>query len=1186
MLTSHRISRAICAFALILSPIVLNGQTLVATIQTSPQPPLTNPNQMILNAATNKVYVAGDQGHIDILNASTNKRIGFVTPPTTDAVIQFFANPTNGRTYALTANTIFMIDGAADTVTQTLSVPQTTFVAADYIPATDRFYVSEATGATNQVVVLDGTTLTQVAVLLSGSNANLSIPQVPTMLVAVPAKNQIFGFFPGASSGSIWVWDGSNNSIIDQTSCPAACTRTISGHIAQAVLNPIDNSVWTVTYFQQASAGGGDEGSGPALFPFRTVITRVNLPLSPLSLSFQFFGAMAISGFDPSGKIVGFANCVPTVPNPAASTAPCLNTLSGLFAIDEASPIGVDSPITNLTSFTGVPGTTAPSMCSSTLVQGSATIPIGYDPDLGNAYWSCNGTGIGPVSDVAIVKYNLAQPVDTSVFPPQILGQWVTALPTHALHQPTLITVMTTNHASHRAFFPNALDNAVMSVDPVGSTLVTELLSTRPATLAVNPTTNTVYLAEDTGAQITTVNGATNTVTALHTSVGSGPFVAVNPNTSQVILAGATDTSLDPGRSTGAFLYDATATTQLHALSAAAAGGFTFDPSTVAGQGADVNPVTNRGYFLDQNQWYVVDLATGNRLFTGYDFSGGSVPNQCLFSGMAVNSKTNQYYIMGQCPASVNAPYNLGVFDGNTNAPVNVVALEIFNVGNGGGWRRIAVNPNTNRLYLESISVPTVALAPNIPIVISYDATTLTRVDSPNTSAGPVSFPLAINTATNRVYASIFSTSSPTTPPQMVLLDGSVDAFGRTDVVLGMVPNMLIRGITVNPATGLAYVASDTLLPLPGQPAASGPGLNVFQEPPVPPKFSISGVVTKGGAPAPGIGVAIDDSNFGGKLVVTDATGAYSLSGVPAGNYSVQPNTRDFIYTPASQTVTIVNANITGVNFSASPAFTISGRVVDGNGNGIAGQNVQVEVSSGTSTQTDATGAFTLTNFVPGTYTIGTGGTACCFFPQTVTVTSSDITGVIFNELPPVGVSGLSFNLTLIGANVVTTGTVTLSGPAPAGGIVVQIQNTTTVVKAPSSVTVPAGAKSATFTVQASGVNVQTTLFITAIYSGPFSLGVTDASVLLTVDPVDSLKVTSATWSKSTQLLTVNATSTNPQSTLNLILSSNNAALGTMVNQGGGKFTFQAPFTTGTPAAIGVKSTLGGSTGQGVSVIP
>ncbi len=76
------------------------------------------------------------------------------------------------------------------------------------------------------------------------------------------------------------------------------------------------------------------------------------------------------------------------------------------------------------------------------------------------------------------------------------------------------------------------------------------------------------------------------------------------------------------------------------------------------------------------------------------------------------------------------------------------------------------------------------------------------------------------------------------------------------------------------------------------------------------------------------------------------------------------------------------------------------------------------------------------------------------------------------------------------------------------------------------------------------------------------------------------------TWSKSTQVLRVSATSTNPQSILQLFLASNNQLLGTFDTQGNGSYSIQTSFTTGTPASVNVKSNLGGSTGQGVTVVP
>jgi hypothetical protein len=66
-----------------------------------------------------------------------------------------------------------------------------------------------------------------------------------------------------------------------------------------------------------------------------------------------------------------------------------------------------------------------------------------------------------------------------------------------------------------------------------------------------------------------------------------------------------------------------------------------------------------------------------------------------------------------------------------------------------------------------------------------------------------------------------------------------------------------------------------------------------------------------------------------------------------------------------------------------------------------------------------------------------------------------------------------------------STGTVTLSGPAPSGGAVVSLSSSNpSVASVPASVTVPAGATSATFTVNTSVVVVSTTVTISASYNG------------------------------------------------------------------------------------------------------
>jgi hypothetical protein len=168
----------------------------------------------------------------------------------------------------------------------------------------------------------------------------------------------------------------------------------------------------------------------------------------------------------------------------------------------------------------------------------------------------------------------------------------------------------------------------------------------------------------------------------------------------------------------------------------------------------------------------------------------------------------------------------------------------------------------------------------------------------------------------------------------------------------------------------------------------------------------------------------------------------------------------------------------------------------------------------------------------------------------------------------------------MIGAGVATTATVTLNQPAPAGGALITLSaSDPKAAKVLATVTVPAGQSSVSFPVQGSGVSIATTVTLSAVYNGG------TASASLTVAPGDKLSIASATYSQSTHILTVTATDSNPQATLNVFLAANNQ-LGTMVNQGGGNYALQVLVQAGTPASVNVVSNLGGKAGQGVTVTP
>jgi len=115
-----------------------------------------------------------------------------------------------------------------------------------------------------------------------------------------------------------------------------------------------------------------------------------------------------------------------------------------------------------------------------------------------------------------------------------------------------------------------------------------------------------------------------------------------------------------------------------------------------------------------------------------------------------------------------------------------------------------------------------------------------------------------------------------------------------------------------------------------------------------------------------------------------------------------------------------------------------------------------------------------------GTVTVtitGTSGTLTNTVPITLTISSPP---------PPLPtVYSLQLNPTsVVGGTQSSTGTVTLSGPAPAGGAQVLLSSSNQAASVPSSVTVPAGATRATFTVNTSMVLVTTSADISASYNG------------------------------------------------------------------------------------------------------
>jgi len=140
------------------------------------------------------------------------------------------------------------------------------------------------------------------------------------------------------------------------------------------------------------------------------------------------------------------------------------------------------------------------------------------------------------------------------------------------------------------------------------------------------------------------------------------------------------------------------------------------------------------------------------------------------------------------------------------------------------------------------------------------------------------------------------------------------------------------------------------------------------------------------------------------------------------------------------------------------------------------------------------------------TFTLGTTNDSSNLtfpvFAQSGTATVS----TNFTVTPGAAISSLTLNPTSVSGGNNSTGTVTLSAKAPSGGAVVPLGNGNTLVaNIPSSVTVPARATSATFTVSTESVSTSTSVAISGTYGGAIE------SANLTVTPGGAVTLSSLT---------------------------------------------------------------------------
>ena len=205
-----------------------------------------------------------------------------------------------------------------------------------------------------------------------------------------------------------------------------------------------------------------------------------------------------------------------------------------------------------------------------------------------------------------------------------------------------------------------------------------------PAGVAVNPSTNTVYVTNFNDNTVSVIDGSNNTVTATVT-VGSTPWgVAVNPSTNTVYVTNSNDNTVS--------VIDGSNNTVTATVSVGSA------PYGVA-----VNPSTNTVYVTNLYDNTVSVIDGSNNTVTATVSVGGTPP------GVAVNPSTNTVYVTNSTDNTVS------VIDGSNNTVTATVSVGSTPWG-------VAVNPSTNTVYVTnggSNSVSVITPVPFAPTVTS-----------------------------------------------------------------------------------------------------------------------------------------------------------------------------------------------------------------------------------------------------------------------------------------------------------------------------------------------------------------------------------------------------------------------------------------------------------------------------------
>ena len=607
---------------------------------------------------------------------------------------------------------------------------------------------------------------------------------------------------------------------------------------------------------------------------------------------------------------------------------------------------------------------------------------------------------------------------------------------TQATFTVTTAAVTSTTTVTISAALPSGTASATITVTPAPPTL-TGLTVSPASVVGGTSSTGTVTLSAVAGS-----GGATVSLTSSAPSVASVPASVTVP-------AGASSASF-----TAATTAVATATPVT--LSAAlgtsnASGTLTVVPASVGSVALSPASVTGGA------------SVTGTVTLTGPAPSGGAA--------VALTSSDPSATV----PASVTvaAGATTATF-GVTTAPVAATTTATVSASWGGGTATASVTvvpPVASSLTLNPASVVGGATSTGT-VVLSGAAPAggaLVALSSGNTVVATV--PASVTVPAGSTSTTFIVSTSPVAASATAIISATLGATASATITVTPAPPTL-TGLTVSPASVVGGTSSTGTVTLSAVAGSGGATVSLTSSAPSVASVPASVTVPAGASSA---------SFTAATTAVATATPVTLSAALGTSN--------------ASGTLTVVPASVGSV--ALSPASVTGGASVTGTVTLTGPAPSGGAAVALTSSDPSAT--------VPASVTVAAGATTATFGVTTAPVAATTTATVSASwgggtatasvtVVPPVA-SSLTLNPASVVGGATSTGTVVLSGAAPAGGALVALSSGNTVVATvPASVTVPAGSTSTTFIVSTSPVAASATAIISA------TLGAT-ASATITVTP-------------------------------------------------------------------------------------